>query len=219
MPRLVPSLLVLLVLPGLAGCQRAYDRAYFSTLERLGTEKREILVDRVGDARDSQEEAKEQFRDALDAFSAVVGFEGGELEATYERLQAAYERSEARAAAVSDRIDAVDRVAEALFAEWEAELGDYESADLRRESERQLRAARSRYADLLAAMERAEARMVPVLEAFEDQVLFLKHNLNARAIASLEGTVAELQTDVAALIRDMEASIAEADAFIDAMQG
>lgn len=208
-------LLVLLVLAPLAGCQRAY----FNALERIGIEKRELLVDRVRAARDSQDEAKEQFRDALEAFSALVGFEGGELERQYERVSAAYEASEARADEVRDRIDAVHDVASALFEEWEAELDDYQDASLRRQSEAQLREARRRYEGLLAAMERAERAMAPVLEAFEDQVLFLKHNLNAQAIASLEGTVGEIETDVDALIRDMEASIAEADAFIEQMQG
>jgi len=57
----------------------------------------------------------------------------------------------------------------------------------------------------------------PVLTAFRDQVLFLKHNLNARALAALQNELDAIQTDVASLIREMEASIAEANAFIDAM--
>ena len=210
---LLALLLVALVLP-LAGCQRAY----FSALERIGVEKRDVLVDRVQNARDSQNEAREQFRSALDAFSDLVGFDGGDLERIYERLSAEYERSEDRAAEVSDRLDAVQAAADALFDEWEAELDQYADADLRRESERQLRETRTRYESMLAAMERAERKMPPVLQAFEDQVLFLKHNLNARAIASLENTVREIETDVDALVRDMEASIAEANAFIEQMR-
>ena len=215
MPRAASSFFALLVLSLLlTGCQRAY----YGALERIGIEKREVLVDRVREARDSQDEAKEQFRDALEEFSALVNFDGGDLEATYEDLNREYERSEDRADELRDRIDAVHDVATALFDEWEEELDQYEDRSLRRASEQQLRETRRRYEDLLAAMERAERKMIPVLEAFEDQVLFLKHNLNARAIASLEGTVTEVETDVDALIRDMEASIAEADAFIEGMQ-
>ncbi len=212
MRRLAPFLLVLLL--AATGCQRAY----FNALERIGIEKRDVLVDRVQEARDSQNEAKEEFRSALDEFSALVGFDGGDLEAMYNDLSRAYERSEERAAEVTDRIDAVQDVAEALFAEWEDELDQYSDRSLRRESERQLRETRDRYEDLVRAMERAERKMPPILQAFEDQVLFLKHNLNARAIASLEGTVADIETDVDVLIRDMEASIAEANAFIEQMQ-
>ncbi len=212
--RHLPLVLLLLAL-AFTGCQRAY----FNALERIGIEKRELLVDRVERARDSQGEAKEQFRDALDEFSSLVGFDGGELEEVYENLSREYERSEERADEVRERIDAVHDVAEALFDEWQGELGEYEDRRLRRESERQLRDTRARYEDLLAAMERAERAMAPILEAFQDQVLFLKHNLNARAIASLEDTVVELETDVDRLIRDMEESIAEANAFIEEMQG
>src|SRR5690606_7359023 len=210
---LAALLLVALVLPA-AGCQRAY----FSALERIGVEKRDVLVDRVRNARDSQDEAREQFRSALDAFSDLVGFDGGDLERTYERLSAEYERSEDRAAEVSSRLDAVQAAAAALFDEWEAELDQYADQGLRRESERQLRETRTRYESMLAAMERAERKMPPVLQAFEDQVLFLKHNLNARAIVSLEGIVREIETDVDQLVRDMEASIAEANAFIEQMR-
>ena len=72
--------------------------------------------------------------------------------------------------------------------------------------------------DLMVVMRRAEARMDPVLDAFRDQVLFLKHNLNARALASLEATSVDLQKDINELIKQMEGSIEEASAFIDEMR-
>jgi hypothetical protein len=66
-------------------------------------------------------------------------------------------------------------------------------------------------------MRAAEQKMQPVLVAFNDQVLFLKHNLNAQAIASLQTTAAGIETDVNRLIEDMEKSIAEANSFIEEM--
>jgi hypothetical protein len=56
-----------------------------------------------------------------------------------------------------------------------------------------------------------------VLRAFRDQVLFLRHNLNARAIASLEGTVESLEAEVAALVREMDASIRQANECVESM--
>ncbi|QKK09521.1 MAG: DUF2959 domain-containing protein [Planctomycetota bacterium] len=185
--------------------------------EQFGYAKREQLVDGVQKARDAQEDAKEQFASALEEFIAVTRVDGGELEATYKRLQRELERSEDRAESVRDRITSVERVGGALFREWEQELSEYSSESLRASSREQLEATRRRYDELLAAMGRAESKMEPVLVAFNDQVLFLKHNLNARAIASLEGTVGELEQEIGVLIRDMEASIAEANAFIDSM--
>jgi len=190
---------------------------YYDTMETFGVDKREILVDRVKDARDEQDKAKEQFSSALEEFQTLVGYDGGNLEKMYNKLNDEYEDSKSRAERVRDRIDSIDSVAEALFDEWEDELDQYGNLQLQRTSERQLVETRNRYEDMLRLMRDASAKMDPVLQAFQDQVLFLKHNLNARAIASLEGDVQTLQDDVAALIADMEASIAEADAFIAQM--
>jgi ElaB/YqjD/DUF883 family membrane-anchored ribosome-binding protein len=195
------------------GCQKAY----YSTMEAFGKHKREILVDRVVEARDAQNEAKEQFSSALEQFSSVLNFQGGDLEARYEKLKAEYERSESKAGAVSSRIRAVKDVAGALFKEWEDELDEYTSSELRSKSEQKLRQTRSRYSQLIAAMERAESKIQPVLRAFRDQVLFLKHNLNAQAIASLQDELDTMEAEIAVLIREMERSINEADTFIRAM--
>ena len=217
MPRPTTTLacLLLLMLPAFAGCQTAY----YKTMQTFGYEKREILVDRVETARDKQEDAKQQFTSALEQFKSVVAFDGGDLEAMYDKLDREYKRSESAADAVSGRIDAVDRVATALFEEWEDELDEYESADLRRASEKQLETTRARYDRMLKAMRKAEATMPPVLSAMKDQVLFLKHNLNAQAVASIQGTAEGIGRDIESLIKQMQASIDEANAFIDQMNG
>lgn len=198
---------------GTAGCQKAF----FGTMEKFGYHKRDILVSRVEKARDSQEEAKEQFESALDRFRAVLGTRGGPLEEKYNQLNAELQRSEARADEVRERIDSVEDVAGALFEEWEDELEQYSDPDLRRQSERRLDQTRRRYEQLIAAMHRAEDRMEPVLKVFRDQVLFLKHNLNAQAIASIQDELTTVEADVARLIKEMEAAIAEAEDFIQTM--
>lgn len=201
------------VLALLAGCQSTY----YGAMESMGWHKRDLLVARVKDARNEQEETKEQFASALEQFSAVVNFDGGELEREYNRLNAELERSEARAQAVRDRVNDVESVAQALFREWEKELEAYSSPELRRASERQLHETVRQYEQLIVAMRRVESRMEPVLKPMRDQVLFLKHNLNARAIASIRNELDSLEVDVSSLIRDLEKAIAEADAFITAM--
>jgi hypothetical protein len=192
------------------GCSSLYYRA----LEQVGIEKRHILADRIEDGRESQEEAKEQFQDAFERFKTATSFEGGELEDTYRALAAELAESEERARDVHERIAQIEEVAGDLFAEWEAELGQISRADLRTKSRAQLTQTKTRYAKLLAIMKKSERKMEPVLVAFRDQVLFLKHNLNASAIASLEKQAAGIQRDVDALVRDLSASIAEADAFL-----
>ncbi len=189
----------------------------YSALESLGIEKRDMLVQRVGDARDAQQLAKEQFKSALDQFKSVVDVEGGDLERTYDRLSNEYERSQSRAQAVSERIGAVEQVAGDLFNEWEEELDDYSSASLRSDSQRLLNDTRRRYTTLIKTMRRAESSMNPVLEIFQDQVLALKHNLNAQAIGSLRKELASIEQQTSSLVRDMERSIAEANEFIATM--
>lgn len=206
------SLVVLLALLG------ACSSAYYKTMEGFGIEKRDILVDRVEDARDAQGDASEQFASALDQFRATVAFDGGDLEKTYDRLDAEYQRCVAEAGAVSARIGSVQSVAEDLFEEWERELDQYSKPSLRRSSEGLLNDTRSRYKQLMASMRRAERSMNPVLESFEDQVLFLKHNLNARAIGALRNELGGIERDTANLIKQMQAAIDEANAFIESME-
>lgn len=209
-----PALRLIALACMLSGCQTAY----YETMEKFGVHKRDILVDRIEEARDDQEATKEQFKSALEEFSAVTKFNGGDLEAHYKRLDQELQRSEERAAAVRNSVNDVEKVADALFDEWQTELEQYTSADLRRQSAQQLADTKVRYDKLLKAMRNAESKIEPVLVPFRDQVLFLKHNLNARAIASLQNELVNIQTDVSALIQEMETSINEANTFIKALE-
>jgi hypothetical protein len=208
--RFIP-LALLLAIPA---CQSTYFKAW----EQLGYHKRDILVSRVQKAKDGQEEAKQQFQSTLDKFKAVTGFKGGDLESKYNQLSSEYDRCKDRADAVRSQIASVETVAGELFKEWQKELGQYESADLKRRSQEEFRATEYRYQQLMASMKNAESKMAPVLSVFHDQVLYLKHNLNARAIASLESTAATLQADVDRLLADMQRSIDESNKFIAAMK-
>lgn len=199
---------------GLSGCATAT----IALKEKFGYAKREQLVSAVKDVRDAQQDAKKQFASALDQFIAVTGSKGGDLEAKYRKLQSEYDRSVSRAEAVRSEIKDVDNVSNALFKEWREELSKYNDARLRADSERQLEDTRRQYDKLYDTMKAAESRMQPVLNAFSDQVLYLKHNLNAQAIAGLQGNVERIQMDVSNLIREMEASIAESNAFISQMK-
>ena len=203
-----------MVFLSLSACQKAY----YSTMEKFGVHKRDIMVDRVSEARDSQEEAKEQFASALERFSAVLDFKGGTLEEKYKKVKAELDRSEKKAEDVHKRIAAVEDVSEALFDEWEDELGQYTSPTLRQSSKKQLDQTKREYAKLIAAMKKAESKIDPVLRPLRDQVLYLKHNLNARAISSLQSELVQIETDVTVLIKEMEASIREADSFIRTLE-
>jgi hypothetical protein len=207
---LVNPLPVAFVLLAVAGC----SATYYNAMEKFGIAKREILADRVEDTRKAQQEAKQEFADALQRFLAVTKTDGGDLQKKYEELNGQFKRSEAQAKEVRERIASVEDVAEALFREWKDELNQYSNAALKSDSQRQLDITRRRYDSLITLMRRAADRMEPVLATFRDQTLFLKHNLNAAAVSSLGNTHRALEADIARLISEMETSIREAENFI-----
>ena len=209
--RFASSLLLSALL--ICGCRTASYWAW----EKLGVQKRDLLKKDVVAARDDQKAASQQFKDAMTRLKELTGFEGGNLEKTYTALNKDYERSVERANTVHKRVKEVETVAGDLFAEWENENKQISSADLRDKSSQQLRDTRQRYDELHTALKRAEQSMDPVLTRLHDQVLFLKHNLNAAAIASLKGESANIQTDIGKLLDDMNAAIAQADKFIKTM--
>ena len=209
---LFPVLAALSVLLG------ACSSMEYAVKEKFGIHKRDILVARVQDARESQDAAKEQFKSALEQFIDLTGANGGDLKDRYDKLSAEYDRSERRAKEVRDRIAQIEDVAGALFKEWSGELNQYSDQNLRRISEQELHETQQRYNELITVMKRTADKMDPVLVRFHDQVLFLKHNLNAQVVAQLGSTADTLKGDVTRLIADMEASIREADDFIKSMK-
>ena len=209
----MPRTLVALALAGallVPGCQSAY----YSAMEKVGYAKRDILTSRVKSARDSQQTAKVEITDALTEFGKVVSYQGGNLETQYNRLSEQLQDGEDAAAAVKKRVADVESVGTALFKEWKSELSKYSSSELRSKSEQQLKQTRARYDEMLGAMKRAEKRLDPALQPMRDQVLFLKHNLNARAVAGLKGEVAKVDAQVTQLVKDLNAAISEANKFI-----
>ena len=208
------KLCVIVSLVALTSC----SSAYYSAMEKVGIHKRDIMVDRVADAKESQEDAQQQFKSALEEMSALTNFEGGELEAQYNVIQEQYENSKEAAALVSSRIEKVEDVSEALFDEWEDEIGQISSANLSRQSSVKLKETQRRYQTLIKSMHKAESKMAPVLTALKDNSLFLKHNLNAKAVGALQGEMLSIKKDVSVLIKDMNVAIEQSQKFIDMLE-
>lgn len=204
--------LIILACCFLPGCRSVY----YSTWEKLGKQKRDLLQTKVKQVRDGQEEASQQLKDALTRLQELYGFQGGELEKTYRGLQRDYDRSSEKAKGLQDRIRQMNQIARDLFKEWETEAKGITSDSLRENSLKQLRDTRVRYEQLYAATHRAEQSLEPVLIKLRDYVLYMKHNLNAQAIGALQGEAKKIQIDISQLIDEMNAAIRKADEFIRA---
>ncbi len=198
----------------LSGC----SSAYYSAMEKVGIHKRDIMVDRVVDAKESQQEAQEQFKSALEEMTALINFDGGDLEEQYKVIQGQYEDSKEAAEHVSSRINKIEDVADALFDEWQDEIEQISSSNLKRQSSSKLRETQRRYESLVRSMRKAESKMGPVLSALKDNSLFLKHNLNAKAVGALQGEMVSIKNDVSALIKDMNSAIEQSQQFIDMLE-
>lgn len=204
------SFIFAVMLLSLTGCQSAY----YGALEKVGIHKRDILVDRVEDARDAQNGVQEQFSSALEELSSLIDFQGGELETIYNNLNDQYLASKDAKENVSNRIEKVESVAQALFTEWETEIEQYSNATFKRNSQKQLNSTKSSYARMLKTMRLSEKKMEPVLTSLNDNVLYLKHNLNANAINAIEVEFKQLKQEISILIKDVNSAIAESDKFI-----
>jgi hypothetical protein len=195
------------------GCKSTY----YKTMRTLGKEKRDILVSRIKDAKKDQDQTKKQLQTTMESFQALTGFKGGSLEKSYKRLNSDYESAASQAGKLHDKIQSIDQVSNDLFKEWQGEINGMDNAKLKSQDLVMLRNAKTRQATYMRAMHSTEDQIAPVLKAFQDQVVFLKHNLNSRAIGSLKTTSAVLQSDVAGLIQSIDASSQEADKLISSL--
>jgi len=187
-------------------------------MEKIGYEKRDLLNSRVKDAKQSQKDAQQEFESAYEQFATLVNFQGGDLEKKYQQLKKRYDNAKESAENVTEKRQAVETVGQALFKEWRQEITLYTSPQLRSQSTAQLKDTERQFDQLVAQLKKSEAKIAPVLNPFRDRVLYLKHNLNAKAISAMKSDNVRIQQDIRSLIKDMQDAINEADRFISTMK-
>lgn len=194
--------------------EKAVNKTKYSALETVGIEKRDLFKRNVANVKDEQEGAGEAFKDALTQLKELYKFDGGELEKNHGRLNSAYEEAKDEADELRKSIVKLDTVANDLFEEWNDEIKEIETKDLRSKSKNQLSITKTKYQSLHQQLLRSEKKMDPVLARFKDQVLFLKHNLNAQAVGGLKNESMRIQNDIDKLMKEMSQSSKEADELI-----
>ncbi|MCK5889618.1 MAG: DUF2959 domain-containing protein [Methylococcales bacterium] len=198
--------------------KKTFDKAYYQSRESLlGHHKRDIVVIHIEQTCRGLESTRDQFEDALEQFKKIVNVEETSLEHRYKQLKRQFDFCQLKSDAVSSQIAVIEEVSKSLFSEWEEELAQYNNRALRAKSRQQLKISKQQYNKLMKTMKKAEIRIQPVLLAFRDQVLFLKHNLNAQAIAALQHEFVEIGIDISQLIKVMEITISEASLFVSTL--
>ena len=183
----------------------------------FGMEKRQLLKKSVVDLKQEQKEAQTEFKDAMTQLKELYAFKGGKLEDTYNKLKASYDDAKSQADEVHKRIANMEGIAKSMFSEWDKEIKQYSNPTFAQNSRQQLNDTKSRYSQLTSTVKASEQTMQPVLTQLNDHVLYLKHNLNAAAIGSLKNEAGSIQTQIEEVVRRMNDSIAEADAFINSL--
>lgn len=205
------------MLLSLAGCGATTNSVYYAGMEKAGFHKRDIMVDRVKNVQESQKDAQEEFKSALDHFGSLVSIKDSNLKSAYEKFNDEYENAQEAANDLSERINKLEDVSLALFEEWEEELSLYTNAKLKQQSAKQLKTTRVKYNNMMKVMRNSEKSMSPILATFQDNVLILKHSLNAQAIGALQGEFGNLEKEISSLISQMNQSIKTSNAFIKEM--
>jgi predicted nucleic acid-binding Zn-ribbon protein len=197
---------------------KAVDRAKYSAYEMVGVEKRDLFKRDVATVKEAQEDSGRAFEDALSQLKAIYGFQGGNLEKEYNKLSSSYKNAKNEAGDVRESIKRMKTVADDLFEEWEDEIDQISSSKLRSKSEEKLKLTQKKFKTLRKQLEETEKKIDPILSQLKDQVLFLKHNLNANAIAGLKTEGTKIQSHIQGLMSQMRSSIEEADRFIKTLE-
>lgn len=197
--------------------KKAVNKAKYSAYEMVGVEKRDLFKSEVSQVKQEQEETGEAFKDALERLQEIYAFDGGDLEKEHDKLHSSYEEAKVRSQEVNKRITQLNTVANDLFVEWEAEISEISSGDLKRKSREKLVSTKSKYRTLHKELLNSEKKIHPVLAKLKDQDLYLKHNLNAKALGGLKTESAGIENEIKSLISEMNASSKKAQEFIETL--
>lgn len=211
-------ILIIIMSTGLFSCissiKDAVKETKYSAYELIGMEKRDLFKRQVKEANSDQKETSESFANALEKLKSIYGFDGGELERKYHSLENSYQSAERKTGEVHRSIAQVETVAKDLFTEWAAEIKQMQSENLKASSRARLSETQKKYNNFYTNLKSSEKKIDPVLAKLKDQVIYLKHNLNAQAITGLKKESVKIQSDIESLMTEMNNSMKSADEFI-----
>ncbi len=198
----------------MSSCQTT---SYYKTKGLFGAEKRELLVDSVEGVRNSLQETVDVFQIATAGLNVVINVKDKKMEERYEHLKNDYENCKSESDDVRPRIDTMETMSGDFFDEWMEEMQLYTNESFRNASRDKYNKTRKRYTKLVQSFRDVEGKLEPTLNGFRDQVLFLKHNINAQSVTSLEDELVTVEAEIEALIRELQVAIKDTDVFLSSM--
>jgi ElaB/YqjD/DUF883 family membrane-anchored ribosome-binding protein len=205
--RIVLAVLVFVVVVFMTGCGGAYKAS--------GQYKRDLLLNRIEKAKQCHERAKNQFEVVLANYADIIDANAGDIRTEYNKLNRECKRARKIAKEISQRVKDVEDIGKPMFRNWEDELAEYNNEAIRRSSEEQLDLTRRNYLKCVHSIKSCQGKVEGVLASLNDQMLFLSHNLNSKALSAFKKNTASLKSEVGALVKQMQAGIKEAETFID----
>lgn len=186
-----------------SGC----STVYYTVWEKLGKEKRDLLLSKLSATREAQGELKEALESTAERIQKEYPFDVGNTGKAYDMLSADYETVNKRFENVKKQNSQVNTIAVDLFSEWEKEARGMSDPSLRKQSLQHLRESKESFSELSKHTKRSIDRVTPLLKKLDDHRLFRKHLLNAKATRSLEKSLRGLDPEIDSLKKDIEESI------------
>jgi Protein of unknown function (DUF2959) len=161
----------------------------FGSAPRGPDQVKALMVTIEDVARESETSQKETVAavQALQKFAAA-NF-GNDALAAYAELKQAVEHSEQREEALRRSLEPMKAAADTLFQSWTTDLDAFGSPELRQRSKERLENNRARFQAILKTAGSALASYTDINRRLRDHVLFFDHDLNAEALAAVQGEV------------------------------
>lgn len=187
---------------------------YYNFWETLGKEKRDLLKSKLNDVNNAQEDVEEQYVDNLERIRKEYNFNEGELEKTYDKITDDYEDTNEKQKELSERINKANNIATDLFEEWKNEAYQLQNKNYKRKSLQKLAITKKKYSRTYTTIKKIEKDLNKILRKFKDQVIFIKHNLNAKVIGNLKSEFNDIKIDIKKQIKNIKRSKNQTELFI-----
>ena len=202
----------LLVIAGLPACAFVNDLISGNT----GPADVDDLVASVERVNSELDASKTKLLGAVQTLQKVTApdFKGDAVEG-HKELVRAIDDSEDQTDDLRKSVERMQAEAEPVFNQWTKDLEGYSNPEMRQRSQARLAAARERYDAVVAAVTPVLVECEAVNQTLGDHALFLKHDMNPAALATIQDDVKKVAKEAADLDGAFNAGKAATRAYVD----